>query len=120
MVLKANAPTMVDNETITGTDSTSTAERVSGRVDRLVRTPGPWKVVRSLTCGHLRAAHNYQSDPRLEWTDKDIGLIEAAPELVEALRELHDFAERSTHYRHEDRSKAAFDRAAELLRKLGE
>lgn len=92
----------------------------AARVDRLVRTPGPWKVVRSLTCGHLRAEHNYQSDPRLEWTDKDIELIEAAPSLVEALRELHDFAERSTHHRHEDRSKAAFDRAAELLRMLGE
>lgn len=70
-------------------------------------TRGPWKVVRSLTCGHLRAAHNYQSDPRLEWTDRDIELIEAAPDLVQVLRELH-----------EDQSKAAFDRAAELLRRL--
>lgn len=89
-------------------------------IAELDRTPGPWKVVRSLTCGHLRAEHNYQSDPRLEWTDKDIELIEAAPDLVQALRELHDFAERSTHYRYEDQSKAAFDRAAELLRRLDE
>lgn len=89
-------------------------------VDAAVRTPGPWKVVRSLTCGHLRAEHNYQSNPKLEWTDKDIELIEAAPLLVEALRELHDFAELSTHHRHADRSQAAFARAAELLRKLGD
>ncbi len=89
-------------------------------VDAVVRTPGPWKVVRSLTCGHLRAEHNYHSDPRLEWTAKDIELIQAAPALVEALRELHDFAERSTHCRYEDRSKLAFERAAELLRMLGE
>ena len=94
--------------------------RTTTRVNRLVRTPGPWKVVRSLTCGHLRAEHNYQTDPRLEWTDKDIELIEAAPLLVEALRELHDVSVTAPHCRYGDRSLNAFQRAADLLRKLGE
>jgi hypothetical protein len=49
-------------------------------------TPGPWNCVRSLTCGHLRAAHNYQSDPQREWTKADMQLIDAAPELLESLR----------------------------------
>jgi hypothetical protein len=39
-----------------------------------VHTPGPWEAVRSLTCGHLRAAHNYQVDPKEEWTDADLFL----------------------------------------------
>lgn len=47
-------------------------------------TPGDWKAVRSLTCGHLRASHNYQADPRAEWTDDDIRLIDAAPALLAA------------------------------------
>jgi hypothetical protein len=47
-------------------------------------TPKPWKPVRSLTCGHLRAEHNYRKDPREEWTDADLRLIAAAPELLEA------------------------------------
>ena len=40
-------------------------------------------------------------------------------ELVSTLRELHDFGERSCHYRNERRSKEAFDRAIKLLKKLG-
>ncbi len=55
------------------------------RLDRLVRTP-EWNAVRSLTCGHLRAAHNYQSDPTLEWSDEDIRLINAAPKMLAALK----------------------------------
>lgn len=51
-------------------------------------TPGPWKVVRSQTCGHLRAEHNYHSDPHKEWTDADMSLIEAAPDMLEVLREV--------------------------------
>lgn len=45
----------------------------------------PWKVVRSATCGHLRAEHNYNSDPRKEWTDEDIALIESAPDMRGAI-----------------------------------
>ena len=53
-------------------------------------TPGPWEPVRSLTCGHLRAGHNYNTpEPKKEWTDADIRLIAAAPELYEALTELY-------------------------------
>lgn len=50
-------------------------------------TPGPWEAVRSVTCGHLRAAHNYRINPRLEWTDADIALINAAPDLLTACEE---------------------------------
>jgi hypothetical protein len=51
-------------------------------------TPGPWEPVRSLTCGHLRAGHNYNTpEPKKEWTDADIRLIAAAPELYEACDE---------------------------------
>jgi len=48
-------------------------------------TSGPWEAVRSLTCGHLRAAHNYQVNPKEEWTDADLKLISAAPEMKELL-----------------------------------
>lgn len=41
-----------------------------------------------------------------------------AAELAAALRELHDFAEPCSHYRHAKRSRKAFEAAAELLRKL--
>lgn len=51
-------------------------------------TPGPWKVVRSVTCGHLRAGHNYRADPKQEWTHADIQLIQAAPDLLEALQKI--------------------------------
>jgi|LakMenEpi04Sep11_1017361.scaffolds.fasta_scaffold00001_30 hypothetical protein len=54
----------------------------------VVHTPGPWEAVRSLTCGHLRAAHNYQVDPKEEWTDADLKLISAAPEMLKALRRI--------------------------------
>lgn len=47
-----------------------------------------WNAVRSTTCGHLRAAHNYNKDPRKEWTDADIELINKAP----LMREMIDTA----------------------------
>lgn len=46
-------------------------------------------------------------------------LISAAPDLVEALRELADFSIDDLHYRHIERSKIARERAYELLEKLG-
>ena len=54
-------------------------------------TPGPWNAVRSATCGHLRAAHNHRKDPREEWTDADIALLNAAPGLLAALEVFTDF-----------------------------
>jgi hypothetical protein len=40
----------------------------------------------------LRAGHNYnRPEPTKEWTDADIRLIAAAPELYEALEELYQF-----------------------------
>jgi hypothetical protein len=47
-------------------------------------TPGPWQAMRSVTCGHLRATHNYRQNPHDEWTDADIALINAAPDLLAA------------------------------------
>jgi hypothetical protein len=52
-------------------------------------TSGPWEAVRSLTCGHLRAAHNYQVNPKEEWTDADLKLISAAPDMFKII---HRFA----------------------------
>lgn len=54
--------------------------------DPRTHTKGPWEAVRSLTCGHLRAAHNYQENPKEEWTNDDLALISAAPDLLAALR----------------------------------
>lgn len=45
-------------------------------------------------------------------------LIAAAPELLEALRELHDFSERCSNHRHAERSRQAFERAGRLLERL--
>ena len=53
-------------------------------------TPKPWRIVRSLTCGHLRAEHNYNRDPRQEFTDDDIRLMEAAPDMLELLEAAFD------------------------------
>lgn len=56
-------------------------------------TPGPWKVVRSLTCGHLRNENNYAADPYQEWTQADIALIEAAPDLLEFAKQVAEYAQ---------------------------
>lgn len=59
----------------------------------MTHTPGPWNAVRSATCGHLRAAHNHRQDPREEWTDADIALLNAAPDLLAALETVLYFAD---------------------------
>ena len=46
-------------------------------------------------------------------------LMADAPALLESSRELHDFAEPSTHYRDGERSKQAFATAIKLLKKHG-
>jgi hypothetical protein len=44
------------------------------------------KAVRSATCGHLRNEANHNQDPRAEWTDKHIAIINAAPDLLAACK----------------------------------
>ncbi len=48
-------------------------------------TPDPWEPTRSVTCGHLRAGHNWQRDPFVEWTTADVAFIGAARADVPAL-----------------------------------
>jgi hypothetical protein len=47
-------------------------------------TPGPWKPEKSFTWGILKAAHNDKVDWKEQWTDADIQLIAAAPDLLAA------------------------------------
>jgi len=52
-------------------------------------TPVPWSVVRSVTCGHLRAGHNMNTaEPAKEWTNHDIDLIEDARNALPTLLRL--------------------------------
>ena len=86
--------------------------------DKQQHTPGPWRPVRSQTCGHLRASHNYREDPHQEWTDADLRLIAAAPRLLATLRELYDYSATSTDPRFSVRSNIAHETAWKLLREL--
>lgn len=45
-------------------------------------------------------------------------LIAAAPDLLDALRELLDFSIPDSHYRHKERAQQARNRASELLQRL--
>lgn len=47
----------------------------------------------------------------------DVGKNGDIAELVSALRELVDYYERLSHWRHAERSRTAFDRAVEVLNK---
>jgi hypothetical protein len=51
--------------------------------------------------------------------DGTAALIADAPAMLDALRELVDFAEVDKHHRYHGRSKAAFDRAYEILKRHG-
>jgi len=92
-------------------------------------TPGPWPCVRLSMNGEAYATH-YEAHidcgacmvwapPGNEEQEANARLIAAAPELLEALRELHDFADQCSHYQHRERSAEAFRNAAALLNKLG-
>ena len=59
------------------------------------------------------------SDPDKPVCKADAAFMADAPAILEALRELHDFAEPSQHHRIRDRSKAAFASAVKLLEKHG-
>lgn len=81
-------------------------------------TPGPWKAVRSLTCGHLRAEHNYQQDPMTEWTDADLALISSAPDLLSTVQSLLTLT--NPFLEHDDRESHRIRRNAEkLLERIG-
>lgn len=96
----------------------------------IVHTPGPWQskifdngayIIADGPIDELSsciiASRNAHPDPP---TGKaNAALIADAPLLLEALRELHDFAEPSQHYRDNERSKAAFVKAIQFLNKHG-
>ena len=97
-------------------------------------TPGPWKIhgdgsrqYRYLAVidsildkdGKVLAnciCHVACSNPQADGNAK---LIADAPAMLNALRELVDFAEVDEHRRYHDRSKAAFERAYDILEKHG-
>ena len=87
-------------------------------------TPGPWKLV-AQTGGYYDVTGNsdfagYSTSVcrvhRHTEGKVNLALILAAPELLDALRELHDFAD--TNPRAFDRSREAFRKALALLEKL--
>ena len=83
-------------------------------------TPGPWEI-REVD-GLFAIAHSggwiLESDD--EQQDRaDAKLIAAAPDLLEALRELHDFSMTMSNRTYRERSEAAFKNAAALLNRLG-
>lgn len=92
-------------------------------------TPGPWLIQE----GRFSIANNGTEFSVVTPCDKgefkttvanwirnkaDAELIAAAPELAEALRELHDWAD-VNEGKHHERSVAAFIKAIELLQRVG-
>ena len=95
-------------------------------------TPGPWKVSRRFDVyqdtqtpgvgGTFVASTKGISElPESinQVCEADAKLIAATPDLADALRELHDFADVMTHFQYRERSQAAFNVAGELLRRIG-
>lgn len=86
-------------------------------------TAGPWYVVppghgfeTEYLCVQIGEDDAYTT---LELLPQDAQAIALLPDLVDALRQLHDFAEPSRHHRYEAESQAAFTQAAKLLNRLG-
>lgn len=86
-------------------------------------TAGPWRVVppghghaTEYLCVQIGEDDAYTT---LELLPQDAQAIALLPDLVDALRTLHDLAEPSRHYRYEADSQAAFTQAAKLLNRLG-
>ncbi len=94
-------------------------------------TPGPWKIHRGKHNRDYLAIIDSIPDKdgkvvancicHVAMTNDDrtanANLIAAAPELADALRELHKWSQlNSVHY---SKSSAAFNKAAELLRRIG-
>ena len=90
-------------------------------------TPVPWSLLCSEARGRPRCLVVLEDNGNevaainthlTEWNENAV-LIVSAPELAEALRELHDFAAVDSFDRYEERSRAAFTRAGELLKRVG-
>lgn len=86
-------------------------------------TAGPWYVVppghgfeTEYLCVQIGEDDAYTT---LELLPQDAQAIALLPDLVDALRQLHDFAEPSRHHRYEAESQAAFTQAAKLLNRMG-
>lgn len=95
-------------------------------------TPAPWFVNESGTgvnlgnipsirvrqiSGPMGQSSSVQKNHQEE-LEANARLIASAPELAEALRELHDFALVDEHYLKNEQSKRAFAMAAELLKRV--
>ncbi len=97
-------------------------------------TPGPWKihengsranrylaVIDSIPDkdGKVMANCICHVATTNEQAEANAAAIADVPAMLHALRELVDFAEVDEHHRYHERSKAAFDRAYDLLEKHG-
>lgn len=93
---------------------------------------GPWRVTSHYKAGRGEKWNDIINQDRriiatirtYAWSsagecESNAKLIAAAPELLEALRELNDFAAPTVDYRYTERSVAAFQAASALLRRLG-
>lgn len=97
--------------------------------DSFAGTPGPWECRRLIDTDGKPYSTLYEAHiavgPCMIWApagnteqEANAKLIAAAPELADALRELHDFAVPDSTCRH-NRSQIAFVEAAELLKRVG-
>lgn len=95
-----------------------------------VHTPGPWELSGTTIRGtrndlgrlgvvaDTAVHHSNQTDMKPEH-EANARLVADAPSILAALRELHDFAEPSQHFRDMQRSRKAFETASKLLKKHG-
>ena len=85
-------------------------------------TPVPWSVVRSVTCGHLRAGHNMNTaEPAKEWTNHDIDLIEDARNALPTLLRLaRRGLEADAAAQRAERAEAELEKMREMFNARGE
>ena len=92
----------------------------------IIHTTGPWRLLCSEDRGGPRClvvcpkgSEIASINPFRESWNKDAGLIVDVPNMLEVIRELHDFAEPMRHWRYVERGRQAFRDAAILLEKHG-